>query len=187
LQAEPPARVADIGCGAGWASIAIARAYPKARVDGFDFDEPSIAAARANAAEAGLADRVTFQLRDAADPNLAGRYDLVIAFEMVHDLSRPVEVLGVMRRLLADGGAVIVMDERTAETFTAPGDELERLLYSFSVLCCLATGMSEQPSAMTGTVMRPATLRRYAAEAGFREVEILPIEHEMFRFYRLRA
>ena len=171
----------------GWASIAIARAYPKARVDGFDFDEPSIAAARAIAAEAGLADRVTFQLRDAADPSLAGRYDLVIAFEMVHDLSRPVEVLGVMRRLLADGGAVIVMDERTAETFTAPGDELERLLYSFSVLCCLPTGMSEQPSAMTGTVMRPATLRRYAAEAGFLEVEILPIEHEMFRFYRLRA
>ena len=58
LEADPPARVADIGCGAGWSSIAIAKAYPKVRVDGFDLDEPSIELARANAAEHGVADRV---------------------------------------------------------------------------------------------------------------------------------
>ena len=104
---------------------------------------------------------------------------------MLHDLARPVEALRSMRRLLADGGAVVIVDEKVAERFTAPGDELERLYYGFSTLCCLPAGMAEQPSAATGTVMRPATLRRYAAEAGFGAVEILPIEHDLFRFYRL--
>jgi 2-polyprenyl-3-methyl-5-hydroxy-6-metoxy-1,4-benzoquinol methylase len=185
LQADPPARVADVGCGGGWSSIGIARAYPKVHLDGLDVDEPSIALARANAAEAGLADRVSFHARDAADPDLAGRYDLVTAFEVVHDLAQPVEVLRAMRALLADGGAAIVMDEKVAETFAAPGDEVERFMYGFSVLCCLPAGLAESPSAGTGTVMRPATLLRYARAAGFREVEILPIEHDFFRLYRL--
>jgi 2-polyprenyl-3-methyl-5-hydroxy-6-metoxy-1,4-benzoquinol methylase len=186
LQAGPPARVADIGCGAGWSSIAIAHAYLNARIDGFDLDAPSIALARANAAAAGVDGRVRFEARDAGDAALAGSYDLVTAFECIHDMSRPVEVLATARRLLAPGGAMLVADERVAETFTAPGDDLERLFYGFSVLCCLPAGMAEQPSAATGTVMRPETLRRYAAEAGFGTVEVLPIEHDFFRFYLLR-
>ncbi|HZO26829.1 MAG TPA: methyltransferase domain-containing protein [Chloroflexota bacterium] len=184
LQADPPTRVADIGCGAGWSCIGLAKAYPKARVDGFDLDEPSIILARSNAAEHGVADRVRFQVRDVSDPALAGQYDLVMGFEMLHDLSRPVEALRVMRGLLAAGGTVIIMDEKVAEQFTAPGDEAERLYYGFSTLCCLPAGMAEEPSAGTGAVMRPDTLRRYALEAGFRDVEVLPIEHDQFRFYR---
>lgn len=185
LQADPPARIADVACGVGWSSIALARAYPKARVDGFDLDEDSIAAAHENAARAGVADRVHFAVRDAADPALAGQYDLVTAFECVHDMARPVEALRAMRELAAADGAVLIGDERVAERFQAPGDALERLNYDFSVLHCLAVGMVEQPSSETGTVMRPDTLRRYAREAGFREVEILPIEHDLWRFYRL--
>ena len=185
LTSGEPARVADIACGAGWASIGMAKAYPGIRIHGFDLDEPSIELARANAAEHGVADRVTFQVRDVADPTLAGQYDLVAGFEMIHDLARPVDALRAMRRMLAPGGAVIIMDERVAESFTAPGDAVERLMYGFSTLCCLPAGLAEEPSAGTGTVMRPATLRGYALEAGFADVEILPIEHETFRFYRL--
>jgi 2-polyprenyl-3-methyl-5-hydroxy-6-metoxy-1,4-benzoquinol methylase len=185
LGATLPARVADIACGAGWSSIALAKAYPNARVDGFDLDEPSIDLARANAAEHGVSDRVSFKVQDVADPSLAGQYDLVMGFEMLHDLSQPVEALRSMRGLLAEGGAVIIMDERVADQFTAPGDEQERLYYGFSTLCCLPAGMADQPTAATGTVMRPDTLRQYASEAGFASVEILPIEHDLFRFYRL--
>jgi 2-polyprenyl-3-methyl-5-hydroxy-6-metoxy-1,4-benzoquinol methylase len=185
LQAHPPARVADIGCGTGWSSIAIARAYPKARVDGFDLDEDSIAEAKANAEAEGFADRVTFQVRDAADPELSDRYDLAIAIECIHDMSRPVEALRAMRSMVGNDGVVLVFDERVGEHFTAPSDETERLMYCFSILHCLPVGMAEQPSAGTGTVMRPATLRRYALEAGFSEVEVLSIEHELWRFYRL--
>jgi 2-polyprenyl-3-methyl-5-hydroxy-6-metoxy-1,4-benzoquinol methylase len=185
LRADPPARVADIGCGAGWSSISIARAYPKARVDGFDLDEDSVAEAKANAEVEGLTDRVTFQVRDAADPELSGRYDLAIAIECIHDMSRPVEALRAMRSMIGHDGAVLVVDERVGEDFAAPSDETERLMYGFSVMHCLPVGMAEQPSAGTGTVMRPATLRRYASEAGFSGVEILPIENELWRFYRL--
>jgi 2-polyprenyl-3-methyl-5-hydroxy-6-metoxy-1,4-benzoquinol methylase len=185
LQADPPARVADIGCGTGWSSISIARAYPKARVDGFDLDRESIAEARENAQTEELADRVTFHLRDAADPDLSGRYDLAMAIECIHDMSRPVEALRAMRSLVGEEGAVLVVDERVRDTFSAPGDEIERLMYGYSVLHCLPVGMADQPSAGTGTVMRPATLRRYAIEAGFSEIEILPIENDIWRFYRL--
>jgi 2-polyprenyl-3-methyl-5-hydroxy-6-metoxy-1,4-benzoquinol methylase len=185
LQADPPALVADIGCGTGWSSISIARAYPKVRVDGFDLDEDSIAEAKANAEAEGLTDRVTFQVRDAADPELSGRYDLAIAIECIHDMSRPVEALRAMRFMVSNDGVVLVVDERVGEEFTAPSDEIERLMYGYSILHCLPVGMAEQPTAATGTVMRPATLRRYATEAGFSEVEILPIENDLWRFYRL--
>jgi hypothetical protein len=58
-------------------------------------------------------------------------------------------------------------------------------MYGFSLMCCLADGLAHAPSAGTGTVMRPATLRRYAVEAGFTDVEVLDIAHDFFRFYRL--
>ena len=93
LLADPPARVADVGCGTGWSSISIARAYPKVRVDGYDLDEPSVELARRNAEEAGVADRVIFHVRDASDSALEGRYDLATAFECVHDMGRPVGTL----------------------------------------------------------------------------------------------
>jgi 2-polyprenyl-3-methyl-5-hydroxy-6-metoxy-1,4-benzoquinol methylase len=185
LQADPPARVADVGCGTGWSSISIARAYPKVRVDGFDLDENSIAEAKANAEAEDLTDRVTFQVRDAADPELSGRYDLAIAIECIHDMGRPVEALGAMRSMVGNDGAVLVVDERVGEDFAAPSDEIERLMYGYSIVHCLPVGMAEQPSAGTGTVMRPATVRRYATEAGFSGVEILPIENDLWRFYRL--
>ena len=186
LQADPPARVADVACGAGWSAIGIARAYPKVRVDGLDLDAPSIELAQANVAKAGLASRITLAVRDAADPTLAGRYDLVTIFESLHDMSRPVDVLRACRQLLAPRGSVLVVDERVADAFVAPGDPVERLMYGFSVLCCLPAGLAEQPSAGTGTVMRTATLQRYAAEAGFGRAEVLPVANDLFRFYRLR-
>ncbi len=187
LQADPPARVADIGMGLGWSSIAIAQAYPSVLVDGFDLDEVSVQAARANARAAGVADRVAFHVRDAGDAELAWRYDFALAVECVHDMPNPVSVLGAMRRLVGEGGTALVVDEKVADQFAAPGDDVERYMYGFSILHCLPVGMTEQPSAATGTVMRSDTFRRYASEAGFRAVEILPIEHDFFRFYRLTA
>ena len=186
LQADPPARVADVGCGTAWSSIALARAYPNAAVDAIDADESSIRLARANVEQEGLGERIEVMLRDAGDAELERRYDLVTVFEAVHDMARPVEVLRTLRGMLADGGAVLVADERVAEEFTAPGDDVERLMYGWSILHCLAVGMVEQPSAATGTVMRPATFERYARDAGFGSVEVLPIEHDTFRFYLLR-
>ena len=121
LGADPPARVADVACGQGYSTMAIARAYPKARVDGIDLDEASIAAARENLAGSGVEDRVTFHGRDAADPRLQGQYDLVYMHEALHDMSYPVDALRACRGLLGEGGCVVVGDERVADTFTGCG------------------------------------------------------------------
>jgi 2-polyprenyl-3-methyl-5-hydroxy-6-metoxy-1,4-benzoquinol methylase len=179
------AAVADFACGVGWAGIAIAEAYPNVTVRGFDLDPHSIEIARKTSAELGLSDRVAFEVQDIAMSELAGAFDLVIVVEAIHDLAKPVDALRSIHKALAPDGVAIVADERTAEAFAAPGDEIERLLYCFSVLCCLPAGRSEEPSAMTGTVMRPDTFRRYATEAGFSDVEILDIPHDLLRFYRL--
>jgi hypothetical protein len=100
-------------------------------------------------------------------------------------MSDPVGALRTMRRLTAAGGTVLIVDERTEEAFTPNAGTIERYLYGFSVLHCLPVGLADQPSAATGTVMRPATLRRYAHEAGFGSVELLPIDNPFFNFYRL--
>jgi ubiquinone/menaquinone biosynthesis C-methylase UbiE len=185
LQADPPARVADVACGEGYSTLAIARAYPKVTVDGIDLDRASIEAARRHLSGSGVEDRVTFHHRDAADAELAGVYDLVYMHESLHDMSYPVEVLRACRRLLAEGGSVVIADERVADAFTAPGDELERFYYGFSILHCLPVGMVGEGAAGTGTVMRADTVRRYAEEAGFAGFEALPIENIFYRFYRL--
>jgi ubiquinone/menaquinone biosynthesis C-methylase UbiE len=105
--------------------------------------------------------------------------------EAIHDLSQPVAVLSGIRRMLKPGGTLIVADERTEDSFMAPASETERLFYAYSVLCCLPSAMEDHTSAATGTVMRQSTFERYANEAGFDEVSVLPIEHDFLRFYRL--
>ena len=185
LEASLPAHVADFGCGYGWSSIGLAQGYPHVRVDGFDLDEPSIARAEENARQHGVSDRVRFQVRDAGDPALAGQYDLVTAFECIHDLSDPVGALRTMRRLVRKPGAVLIVDERVGDRFTAKGNEVEGLMYGWSILHCLPVGLADPPAVGTGTVMRAGTLRGYALEAGFRDVEVLPIENFFFQFYRL--
>jgi 2-polyprenyl-3-methyl-5-hydroxy-6-metoxy-1,4-benzoquinol methylase len=185
LSREPGAKVADVACGVGWAAIALARAYPLITVEGFDVDEPSIEIATRNAEEAGIADRVRFEAKDAADPALEGQYDLAIVVEAIHDLSQPVSVLGAIRQMLKPGGTLIVADERTEDSFTAPASEAERMYYAYSVLCCLPSAMEDHTSAGTGTVMRISTFESYAKEAGFDGISVLPIEHDFLRFYRL--
>ena len=178
-RASPTWRAASVGPGS------LAKAYPNITVDGLDLDEPSIEIASRNAKEAGVADRVRFEAKDAADATLQSHYDLALVVESVHDMSHPVAVLGAIKDMLKPGGTLIVADERTEDSFTAPASETERLFYAYSVLCCLPSAMEDHTSAATGTVMRQATFEAYAKEAGFDGVSVLPIEHDFLRFYRL--
>ncbi|CAN5602062.1 hypothetical protein BH09CHL1_BH09CHL1_23050 [soil metagenome] len=187
LLSEQPARVADIGMGTGWSSIALAKGYPNIRVDGFDLDELSVQLANENTKAEGMSDRVTFHARNAGDVDFAGKYDFALAIECIHDMSNPVSVLDAMRRLVGPGGTVLIVDEKAEESFHPMGSASERSLYGWSILHCLPVGMVDQPSAGTGAVMRPETLRAYAAQAGFQSVEILPVDSANFHFYRLTA
>ena len=183
---EPRARIADIGCGAGWSSIAIARAYPSATVLGVDVDEPSIQAANANADAAGVADRARFVVAAGQTLSELGPFDAAFAFECVHDMPRPVDVLTAIHEAVRSEGLVVIMDEAVADDFSAPGDQVEQLMYGYSTLICLPDGLSSTPSEGTGTVMRRSILTDYARRAGFSSLEVLPIEEFGFwRFYRL--
>lgn len=177
-------RIADLGCGVGWSTIALARRLPAAEVIGWDSDPASIDAARANAAEAGVPAR--FELADAATVIDRGPYDLVTILEALHDMSQPVTVLETARRALAPDGVVVVADEKVADEFTAPGDELERMMYGWSVTHCLPAALAERPSAAIGTVLRETKLRDLAGQAGFTSVETLDVDAGFFRLYVLR-
>jgi len=185
---RPGAAIADIGCGTGTSSLVLARTYPSAQVHGFDADAEAIAAARA--VVPASADRVRFEVRDMAGLDAAvkpdlGRYDLVCVFDALHDMSRPVDVLRACRALLRPGGSVMLMEPKAGEKFVAPASEVERFIYTVSVLHCLPVGMIEQPSAGTGAVLRPDTLRRYASAAGFTRTTVLDVDHRFHRLYRL--
>lgn len=186
LRSQPPARVADLACGSAWSSMAIAHAYPDVVIDAIDVDPASIEDARANIDAADLAGRVRPAVHDASDPQPAGVYDLITIFEALHDMNHPVEALLAARHSLAEAGSVLIADERVAERFTAPGDEIERFNYGWSVLHCLPVAMLDEDSAGTGTAIRTDTVRAYATAAGFISVEELPIEHDFWRFYHLR-
>ena len=183
--AVPGCRVLDVGCGGGWSSIALARAYPAANVLGVDIDQRSVDLAVANARDAGVDEQVRFVCQDATSlPQET--VDVAFAFECVHDMPRPVEVLEAVRRTLAPGGSLVVMDEAVADAFAPDGNDLERIMYGFSLFVCLPDGLSSPSSVGTGTVMRPSTLKGYGEAAGFGEFEVLPIEDFGFwRFYRL--
>ncbi|HSU35846.1 MAG TPA: class I SAM-dependent methyltransferase [Propionibacteriaceae bacterium] len=179
-------RIADVGCGVGWAAIELAKAYPHLSVDGYDSDEESIARARRNAADAGVSDRVTFDVVDASGGYATGRYDLVTFFECVHDMAHPVTALAQAKAAIADGGTVIVMDERVEET-PAVGDPVQTFFATASVLWCLPQGRVEPNSEAAGTMMPASRFRRIAQDAGWSDIEILPIDHPFWRFYRLHS
>lgn len=176
-------RVADLGCGVGWSTISLATAFPGAEVWGVDTDVASIEDARALAAANGVHPR--FEAADADQLAEHGPFDAVLILEALHDMSRPVDVLDAARRALGPDGVVIVADEAVAESFTAPGDDMERIMYGFSVLHCLPASMCEQPSAAIGTVIRESTVRDLATQAGFGTVDVLPVDGGFFRLYKL--
>ena len=186
LAASSP-RIADVGCGQGWASVAAARAYPHATVVALDLDPGSVADARAYAAEAGVGGRIRVVEGDATKLLAEGPFDLVMVLEALHDFARPVDALRAVRAALTESGTVLIADERVAETFQAPGDQTERLMYGWSVVHCLPSQLAEQPSAAIGTVIRADIVRDIASKAGFPGVRVLPVENDFFRLYRLDA
>ncbi len=187
-QAGQTVRVADFGCGCGWSSIGLAKAYPNVKVHGYDTDAASIEEARQNAVDYGVADRVTFYHADAADAPADQKYDLVMICEALHDMGDPVGALKSARALVAEHGTVMVVDEKVADTFDPDAGQIERIMYGWSLMHCLPAGMADGAMCScggTGTVMRTDTVKRYTAEAGFSDCEVLDIDNVFLRLYRI--
>ncbi|WP_422768956.1 class I SAM-dependent methyltransferase [Plantactinospora sp. WMMC1484] len=177
------AAIADIACGAGHSTVALARAYPHATVTGFDIDATALRAARGQLPP-DASGRVSYVEADAAA--LEGEpAALVCVLDSLHDMARPIEVLRAARRLVADGGCVLLLEPRADERFAAPADPVERFVYACSVLHCLPVAMSDPGAQPTGAVLRPPTLRALAARAGFSAMHVLPAGSRFHRLYRL--
>lgn len=188
LQAEltAGARVADVGCGHGWSAIGLAKAFPDIEVHGYDMDPIAIDAATRNATVQGVADRVHFHLGEVTGPLAHGPFDVVIAVECLHDMPYPEQVLSAVRQSCNDEAVVLVIDEAADDELNAPGDDVQRLLYGFSVLICLPDSLSHPESVGTGTVIRASTVDRYAKAAGFTGATPLTVSDTGFwRIYRL--
>ena len=181
---EQGGRIVDLGCGAGWSTIALAKRFPAAEVIGIDSDRASIADAADNGSAHGSSAR--FEAVDAG-AHANNDADLVLILEALHDMAQPVEVLRAARAKLAPGAALLVADEKVQETFTAPGDELERMMYGWSVVHCLPAALAEEPSAAIGTVIRPDHVESLARDAGFTSVERSDIDAGFFNLYVLRG
>lgn len=178
-------KVADVGCGIGWSAISLAKGFPAVQIDAIDIDANSIAQARENAEQEGVSSQITFHRAPIEDVTLTGPYDLVTAFECLHDIPYPVEALKKMRELAGPNGAVLIADEAAADTIEENTNFMGNFFYNFSVLHCLPATLALPGSAGTGTAIGPSTVRKFAEEAGFKSVDILDIENPMFRFYRL--
>lgn len=183
-------RILDLGAGTGWSSVGLARAFPLAQVTTVDLDPRSVAEAEALVVAQGLAGRVSVRRANATVPEdfadvATDGFDLITVFEALHDMNEPVAALRVARGLLRPGGAMLIGDEKVADAFTPDADFLDRLNYAFSVLHCLPATMAEGERTANGTVLRAGTVHEWAKDAGFKSSMTLPIEHPLWRFYRL--
>jgi len=184
--------ILEVGCGDGWASLALAKLFPLVKIDAIDSDSTSIENARRNIQQAGLSNRVSLHLTTIEKASFLieeerKRYDLVMTFESVHDIAYPVEALRKIREMLSPKGVVFVGDVKMKEALTEKNDFPGRFYYNYSVLLCLPQSMTYPESAATGAAMTPSTFRRYAKEAGFSKIDILSVEHFAWQFYRLEA
>ncbi|MEW2309599.1 class I SAM-dependent methyltransferase [Streptomyces sp. NPDC006864] len=170
----------DVGTGQGHVVNLLARAFPASRFTGVDMSEGGIAAAREEAARLGLPN-ARFDLADAAA--VTGSYDLVTAFDVIHDLARPAETLAAVAGALRDDGVFLMGDiaasSRLEENLDHP---LGPTLYTFSVFYCMTVSLGEGGAGL-GTVWGRQTALRMLAEAGFGDVEVREVEGDILNVY----
>jgi len=164
LQAS--ARVADIGCGHGASTTLMARAYPASFFTGSDYHEESVIAARKQAAEAGLADRVRFEVASAQTFE-GGPYDLVTSFDCLHDMGDPLGAARNIREMLAPDGTWMIVEPAAGGSVTENLNPVGRVYYSFSTFLCVPNALSQDGGYSLGAQAGEEPVRRLAADAGF--------------------
>ena len=159
-------RVADVGCGHGASTVLMAQAFPESTFVGSDYHEASIEVARERAADAGVADRVTFELATAQSFGGTG-YDLVTTFDALHDMGDPVGAARHVRGALADDGTWLVVEPMAGDHVEDNLNPVGRAYYGFSTLLCTPASLAQDVGLAIGTQAGPARIRGIVTEAGF--------------------
>jgi SAM-dependent methyltransferase len=163
------ARVADVGCGHGSSTLLLAAAYPASQIVGFDYHRPSVDQARKRAVDAGLADRVSFEVASAADFPGEG-YDLVAIFDALHDMPDPLTAARHVRETLADDGTFLLVEPYANDRLEDNLNPVGRLYYAASTVICVAHSMTEEPRTALGAQAGEGRLTELLHEAGFSHV-----------------
>jgi 2-polyprenyl-3-methyl-5-hydroxy-6-metoxy-1,4-benzoquinol methylase len=159
------ARAADVGCGHGASTLLLAEAYPASTIVGIDAHDGSIQAARQRAADAGLADRVEFEVATAQ--TFTGTYDLVCFFDCLHDMGDPVGACVHVRKQLAPGGTMMLIEPFAGDDIADNLNPVGATYYAFSTLLCTPCSLSQEVGAALGAQAGEARLREIVKEAGF--------------------
>jgi ubiquinone/menaquinone biosynthesis C-methylase UbiE len=176
---------ADIGCGSGRAVIAIATAFPKAKVFGFDVHPGSIERARANAKAAGVADRVTFEARDATRlPE--NQFDFISTFDVVHDSVDPIALLKSIRSAMKKDATYLMLEVNVSPNLEENIGPTGKMMYSVSTLYCMTVSLAHGGAGI-GACMGEPKARELVAEAGFAHFRRLPIEDMFSALYEVRV
>ena len=165
---EAGATVADVGCGHGASTVLMAEAFPRSTFVGFDAHEPSLAAARKRAAEAGVTDRTSFEQATAQD--FPGQYDLVCFFDCLHDMGDPVGACAHVRERLAADGVLLLVEPMAGDSLEENLNPVGAAYYGFSTLLCTPSSLSQGGGAALGAQAGEARLREMALAAGFTSV-----------------
>ncbi len=160
------ARVADVGCGHGYSTLLMAQAYPASTFAGYDYHPESVDAARKVAAEAGVTDRVHFEVAGAKDFPGQG-FDLITYFDCLHDMGDPAGALEHARAALTADGVVMLVEPYAEDEVAGNLNPLGRLFYSASTLICTPASLSQEVGTALGAQAGEARLRDIARHAGF--------------------
>jgi SAM-dependent methyltransferase len=160
------ARVADVGCGHGASAILMAQAYPNSTFVGYDYHEPSIAAARERAQAAGVADRIRFELAGAKD--FPGKdFDLIAFFDCLHDMGDPIGAARHVRAALKPDGTWLMVEPAAGDRVEDNLNPVGRVFYAASTLICTPASRSQEVGLALGAQAGEARLREVATRGGF--------------------
>jgi 2-polyprenyl-3-methyl-5-hydroxy-6-metoxy-1,4-benzoquinol methylase len=160
------AKVADVGCGHGASTILMAQAFPNSTFIGSDYHEGSIATARVRGEQAGVDDRVRFEIAPAAAYEGTG-YDLVTMFDCLHDMGDPVGAARHVHSTLAPGGTWMIVEPNAGDAVQDNLNPVGRVYYGFSTLLCTPASLSQEVGLALGAQAGPARIRDVVMSAGF--------------------
>jgi ubiquinone/menaquinone biosynthesis C-methylase UbiE len=158
--------VIDIGCGLGASTILLAQEFPNSVFTGSDYHDQSIELARKRAGDAGVADRVSFEVASASSFSGSG-YDLAATFDCLHDMGDPLAAARHIRQALKPNGTWLVVEPFAADNAAGNMNPVGRVYYNFSTLLCVPNAMSQPGGYSLGAQAGEAAIRQLVTEAGF--------------------
>ena len=182
---EAGASVADVGCGRGRAIIKLAQEFPNSNFTGYDVFPPTVKQATANAEAAAVADRVSFRQLDVTE-GLPQRYDIIVTFDVVHDAADPQGLLRAIRQSLDPEGFYVLMDINCSESLEENIGPLGTMFHGFSILYCMTTSLANGGAGLGTLGLPPSKVDEMCAEAGFKSVDLLPLDDPFHNLYLIK-